>query len=328
MLLASPPPCAPARAARRAVAPAAPAVAAAASISAAPAPAPATAGVPAARIQPPRRSLALLLLSAPAFAAPALSQPSADSVPPALAAHAEAVSEPVSGGWFGLSPLGAAKLAGILLVADVVSALALGRSVLGIAGTKSAEAGAAEGQQRDWKEAAVDRLLGKTAAHAASAAAAVTAGAPQPPAATPRQARAARVRALVAQARGAAAAASAAAAGSDSSSVASPPLHFADVLAVIDDAYAFSPCGFATAAGTDAEVLNPRGANTGSLKVLSFAALNGLDSAATLALFAEHYGEVVANPGGGSHPNIRAFRAQGWDGVRFDGGRALAERRD
>ncbi|MEG2447370.1 MAG: HopJ type III effector protein, partial [Acinetobacter sp.] len=51
----------------------------------------------------------------------------------------------------------------------------------------------------------------------------------------------------------------------------------------------------------------------------SFAQIEDLNQADTLALFAEHYAAVLATPEGTDHQNIRQFMQHGWDGVKFEG---------
>ena len=63
----------------------------------------------------------------------------------------------------------------------------------------------------------------------------------------------------------------------------------------------------------------PAGTNSGSLKTYYFAHLHGLDEAATLRLFCEHYKDVLDTLDGDSHANIRAFMVNGWDGIKFEG---------
>ena len=94
-------------------------------------------------------------------------------------------------------------------------------------------------------------------------------------------------------------------------------LAFAEVLAVIDAHYHFTPSAFTNGLGEGC-VHNPAGVNAGSCRVLAFARRHGLDEAETLALFAEHHRNVLADPTGDSHANIRAFRRHGWAGVRFE----------
>jgi len=64
--------------------------------------------------------------------------------------------------------------------------------------------------------------------------------------------------------------------------------------------------------------------NQGSAKIFSFAKLNGLDKDATLQLFGRFYrDDVLKNPDGTDHGNIRNFMKSGWDGVVFSDGLAL-----
>ncbi|MDR2099064.1 MAG: HopJ type III effector protein [Rickettsiales bacterium] len=85
---------------------------------------------------------------------------------------------------------------------------------------------------------------------------------------------------------------------------------FSDVLAYIDENYYFTPRGF-----RNGELYNKPKENQGSEKVFSFASMNKLSKEETLKLFCEHYAEVLSNPDGASHPNIREFMKKGWAGI-------------
>jgi hypothetical protein len=89
---------------------------------------------------------------------------------------------------------------------------------------------------------------------------------------------------------------------------------FKDVLAFIDARYHHTPTAFRN--GTQQNAANE---NQGSAKVLSFARIQALSKEDTLALFAEHYADVLATPEGTNHQNIRQFALSGWDGVAFEG---------
>ena len=91
-------------------------------------------------------------------------------------------------------------------------------------------------------------------------------------------------------------------------------LIFSDVIATIDAHYDYTPQAF-----RNGEATNAAGTNEGSCKVFSFAQLNDLEQAQTLACFAEHYRGVLATPEGDDHGNIRNFIKTGWAGVSFDG---------
>ena len=215
----------------------------------------------------------------------------------------EAAGQPAEEG--GL-PVKAAKLGGILVAADVVTSLVLGRSVLGLMRPKAEGEGA---KKQDWKEAAADKLLGVSGKAAGREAPVAVMDTPT----TAMAARRAKVEGLLAAVRG--------------QTVPPPSLRFEDVLAVINDCYVFTPTEFSTGVGTAAASVNPAGANEGACRTLAFASLHSLSKDETLCLFAQHATEVLATPQGSSHANIRGFLANGWPGVRF-GQQPLTKRRD
>ncbi|MCH8542228.1 MAG: HopJ type III effector protein [Alcanivorax sp.] len=91
------------------------------------------------------------------------------------------------------------------------------------------------------------------------------------------------------------------------------------VLAVIDAHYAYTPTHFSIGDGDD-RVDNPAGQNQVACRILAFARLHQLDTSRTLACFGHYYrDEVVADPQGTRHANIRAFMRHGWSGVHFHG---------
>ena len=89
---------------------------------------------------------------------------------------------------------------------------------------------------------------------------------------------------------------------------------FKDVIAYIEQHFDFHPTAFKNGAQ-----LNAATENQGSAKVFSFAQLQGLNQADTLALFAEHYAAVLATPEATDHQNIRQFMQHGWSGIVFEG---------
>ncbi|WP_461481350.1 HopJ type III effector protein [Porticoccus sp.] len=94
---------------------------------------------------------------------------------------------------------------------------------------------------------------------------------------------------------------------------------FTDCIAVIDANYRFEETAFSNG-GTE----NGVGQNNGSCKILAFARLNGLSEQQTLHCFGDYYRvDVLENPAGDDHQNIRNFIAHGWPGVAF-AGEALA----
>lgn len=92
-------------------------------------------------------------------------------------------------------------------------------------------------------------------------------------------------------------------------------IQFKEVIDYIDDHYDFTPTKF-----KNGNTINEANQNNGSCKVFSFAILNNLSKEDTLQLFAEFYREdVLKNPEGTDHQNIRNFMKSGWDGISFEG---------
>ena len=90
---------------------------------------------------------------------------------------------------------------------------------------------------------------------------------------------------------------------------------FKEVIAYIDENYDFTPTKF-----TNGNTTNEANQNNGSCKVFSFAQLKNLSKEQTLWLFGEFYREdVLNNPDGTDHQNIRNFMKFGWEGISFDG---------
>jgi hypothetical protein len=92
-------------------------------------------------------------------------------------------------------------------------------------------------------------------------------------------------------------------------------LRFDDTLELIDALYDFTPTAF-----RNGEQHNAAGENNGSCKILAFGQLQGLSKAETLACFGRYYREdVLGDPNGHGHANIRNFMHHGWAGVKFEG---------
>lgn len=92
-------------------------------------------------------------------------------------------------------------------------------------------------------------------------------------------------------------------------------IQFSETMAVIDALYEFTPTAF-----RNGEQQNGEGENNGSCKLFHFAQLQGLSAEQALACFGEHYWhDVLQNPDGVGHQNIRNFMVSGWEGVTFDG---------
>ncbi|QBO58542.1 HopJ type III effector protein [Chryseobacterium salivictor] len=90
---------------------------------------------------------------------------------------------------------------------------------------------------------------------------------------------------------------------------------FKEVIAYIDEHYNFTPTQF-----KNGNTINEGNQNNGSCKVFSFAKLNDLSKEETLSLFGDFYrNDVLENPEGTDHQNIRNFMEFGWEGISFEG---------
>lgn len=91
---------------------------------------------------------------------------------------------------------------------------------------------------------------------------------------------------------------------------------FKDTLAVITEHYDYTASEFSN--GLQQPLINQVGQNEGSCKIFAFAKLHNLDKQQTLALFGDFYRkDVLENPDGNDHQNIRTFMRDGWDGIVF-----------
>lgn len=96
---------------------------------------------------------------------------------------------------------------------------------------------------------------------------------------------------------------------------------FKEVISYIDENYNFLPTTF-----KNGNTINQANQNNGSCKVFSFAKIMNFSKEQTLFLFGEFYREdVLKNPNGTDHQNIRNFIEFGWDGISFEG-QALIEK--
>ena len=92
-------------------------------------------------------------------------------------------------------------------------------------------------------------------------------------------------------------------------------IEFKDVISFIDEQYDFTPTPF-----KNGNTFNEANQNNGSCKVFSFAKSNNLSKEETLFLFGEFYrNDVLKNPEGNDHQNIRNFIEFGWEGISFEG---------
>lgn len=89
---------------------------------------------------------------------------------------------------------------------------------------------------------------------------------------------------------------------------------FQESIAYIDANYNFTPTTF-----KNGNQMNNAGENNGSCKIFAFAKIHQLEKDQTLALFGSYYyHDVLKNPDGNDHQNIRNFMIFGWDGISFE----------
>ncbi len=92
-------------------------------------------------------------------------------------------------------------------------------------------------------------------------------------------------------------------------------MEFSETMAVIDSIYNFTPTAFKNGA-----LQNNAGENSGSCKLFAFATLQGFTKEETLACFGKFYfDDVLKDPNGAGHQNIRNFIKTGFDGLVFNG---------
>ena len=91
-------------------------------------------------------------------------------------------------------------------------------------------------------------------------------------------------------------------------------VEFEDVMKVISDNFDYTPTQF-----TNGNAVNEAGTNEGSCKIFAFAKLANLTPEQTLHCFGRYYRQdVVENPEGEDHANIRNFIKYGWGKVNFE----------
>ena len=91
-------------------------------------------------------------------------------------------------------------------------------------------------------------------------------------------------------------------------------IEFNDVIALVDSTFSFTPTAF-----TNGDVKNEANQNNGSCKLLALGQHLNLNQTQTLNLFGRFYREdVLNNPNGDDHANIRNFMKTGHEGVVFE----------
>ena len=89
---------------------------------------------------------------------------------------------------------------------------------------------------------------------------------------------------------------------------------FPETIAVIEANYTFTPTSF-----QNGNQRNAAGENSGSCKLFAFAKAQQLTQQETLACFGAYYfDDVLKNPEGTDHQNIRNFILHGWEGIAFE----------
>lgn len=90
-------------------------------------------------------------------------------------------------------------------------------------------------------------------------------------------------------------------------------VEFENVMQVISDNFNYTPSQF-----SNGDVVNEAGTNEGSCKIFAFAKLIDLTPEQTLNCFGRFYRkDVLENPEGTDHGNIRNFIKYGWSKVEF-----------
>lgn len=93
---------------------------------------------------------------------------------------------------------------------------------------------------------------------------------------------------------------------------------FNEVIETIEADHTYKPARFTNGSGDNAAI-NEAGSNEGSCKIFAFAQLNNLSPEQTLHCFGDYYrNDVLNNPDGTDHANIRNFMKTGWRGILFE----------
>lgn len=92
---------------------------------------------------------------------------------------------------------------------------------------------------------------------------------------------------------------------------------FDETISVITENYEYIPSEFTNGLNNQ-QLINAAGSNEGSCKIFSFAQINQLNPQQTLSLFGDYYRQdVLDDPTGTGHQNIRNFMQYGWEGLTF-----------
>ena len=96
---------------------------------------------------------------------------------------------------------------------------------------------------------------------------------------------------------------------------ASETVTFDNTLSIIEEHYVFQETAF-----ENGEIANVAGQNNGSCKIFALGHINNLTEEQTLNCFGDYYRkDVLGNPHGDDHQNIRNFIKHGWQGIHLNG---------
>ncbi|WP_333875959.1 HopJ type III effector protein [Methylobacter sp.] len=102
-------------------------------------------------------------------------------------------------------------------------------------------------------------------------------------------------------------------------------ISFDETISVITENYDYQATEFSNGLNKNL-LVNQAGTNEGSCKIFAFAQLHRLDQQQTLNLFGDYYRvDVLNDPDGTGHQNIRNFMQYGWDGISFKGSALTAK---
>ncbi|TMM47045.1 HopJ type III effector protein [Colwellia ponticola] len=88
---------------------------------------------------------------------------------------------------------------------------------------------------------------------------------------------------------------------------------FEQTMQVISEHYRYVPATF-----SNGDLVNEAGTNEGSCKIFYFAKLNHLTEQQTLVCYGQYFRDVLNNPTGTDHGNIRNFMVSGWSKLDFN----------
>lgn len=95
-------------------------------------------------------------------------------------------------------------------------------------------------------------------------------------------------------------------------------VEFNQVIETINTHYNYTPTLFTNGEG-DTQLVNEAGTNEGSCKIFGFGLLHKLNTQQTLNCFGHYYrDDVLQNPEGLDHGNIRNFMNYDWAGINFE----------